>query len=385
MILSELAPLVSMQHGVFYHERGAERRSRTCALLASYAYSERKHLANRFKAGEGLVGQCGAREAADPAHAACPTTTSRSARAWARRRRCNIVVLPVLFEGEVKAVIELASFHRFSEIHLTFLDQLTESIGIVLNTIGATMRTEELLKQSQSLAAGAADAAAGADRAPTRGSEQQARTLQAVRGAAEAAAGRAAADQRGAGGEGRAAGASRTGRSSSKNREIELARAALEEKAEQLALTSKYKSEFLANMSHELRTPLNSLLILSKLLSRERGRQPDATSRSSSPARSTRPAPTCSTLINEILDLPKIESGTMEVDVTAVPFAELQELRRARRSAQVAEQKGLDLRRPPRPRRCRRRSTPTRKRLQQVLKNLLSNAFKFTEQGSGRR
>src|SRR5207253_287854 len=132
----------------------------------------------------------------------------------------NIAVLPVVFEGHVKAVVELASLNRFTDSQLAFLEQLTESIGIVLNTIAATMRTEELLKQPQQELQRANEEL-----------EQRAALL---------------AQQKG---------------------EVEQARQALQEKAEQLALTSKYKSEFLANMSHELRTPLNSLLILSNMLS----------------------------------------------------------------------------------------------------------------------
>src|SRR5262249_24420816 len=139
----------------------------------------------------------------------------------------NIIVLPVLFESNVKAVIELASFERFSVTHLAFLDQITESIGIVLNTIEANMRTEDLLKQSQSLA---------------RELQSQQMELQATNGQLEEKA-KLLADQ--------------NSEVERKNAEVEQARQALEEKATQLALTSKYKSEFLANMSHELRTPLN--------------------------------------------------------------------------------------------------------------------------------
>ena len=139
------------------------------------------------------------------------------------------MVLPVLFEGEVKAVVELASFHKLSEVHVAFLDQLTESIGIVLNTIAATMRTEQLLQQSQALAE---------ELQKTNAELQEKAQLLAEQNTEVEA----------------------------KNREIEQAKHALEEKAEQLALTSKYKSEFLANMSHELRTPLNNLLILARIL-----------------------------------------------------------------------------------------------------------------------
>ena len=159
-------------------------------------------------------------------------------------RPTNIVVLPVLFEGETKAVIELASLHPFTATHLTFLEQLTESIGVVLNTIEATMRTENLLQQSQQLTA----------ELQTRQTELQ-QTNEELASKAKQLAEQNVEVER-------------------KNKEVEQARRALEEKAAELALTSKYKSEFLANMSHELRTPLNSILILGRQLAENAVRQP---------------------------------------------------------------------------------------------------------------
>ena len=176
----------------------------------------------------------------------------------------NIIVLPVLFEGEVKAVIELASFSRFTETHQSFLDQLTESIGIVLNTIAANMRTEGLLKQSQLLTTELQSQQEELKKTNDR-LEQQAASLAAVRRTAAQPAGDACSRPTRSWRKRPGCSKSRTGRSKPRTARS-TGQAALEEKAEQLALTSKYKSEFLANMSHELRTPLNSLLILSKLL-----------------------------------------------------------------------------------------------------------------------
>jgi len=120
-------------------------------LLSAYAYRERKSLSNQFRPGEGLVGQC-VLEKERILVTEVPPDYLRIGSGLGEAPPSNLVVIPVLFEGAVKAVIELASFYRFSEIHLAFLDQLTESIGIVLNSIAAGMRTEEFLKQSQSLA-----------------------------------------------------------------------------------------------------------------------------------------------------------------------------------------------------------------------------------------
>jgi HAMP domain-containing protein/CheY-like chemotaxis protein/signal transduction histidine kinase len=373
-IMSELAPLVSMQHGVFYLNESPNGQP-DLALLASYAYTERKHLANRFHAGEGLVGQC-ALEKQSIVLTQVPEDYVQISSGLGEATPMNIVVLPVLFEGEVRAVIELASFYRFSETHLMFLNQLTESIGIVLNTIAATMRTEDLLKESQSLAGELQTRQRELTDTNTR-LEQQARTLQMSEERLKQQ--QEELQQTNEELEEKAELLAKQNRDvENKNQEIDMARASLEEKAEELALTSKYKSEFLANMSHELRTPLNSLLILSKLLSQN----PD----NNLTEKQVEFAKTISSsgsdlleLINEILDLSKIESGTMDVDVKPVPFGELQDyVQRTFRQLAVDKGLGFDVH--------IGGALPEAidtdpKRLQQVLKNLLSNALKFTEQG----
>jgi signal transduction histidine kinase/DNA-binding response OmpR family regulator len=291
----------------------------------------------------------------------------------------NIVVLPALFEGDVRAVIELATLGEFNDVQQAFLDQLMESIGIVLNTIAANMRTEGLLKQSQTLTSELqqqqAELTLTNDRlehqaASLRESEELLRTkqeeLQASNGELETKAVQLSKQNQ---------------EVEAKNREVEMAKQALEEKAEQLALTSKYKSEFLANMSHELRTPLNSLLILSKLLSGNS--QGNLTEKQVEFAKNIHDAGAdLLTLINDILDLSKIESGTVSIDVGEMQLSQLRE-QTQRMFAQMAQEKKLefsvevadDL----------PKSVYTDdKRLQQIIKNLLSNAFKFTEQGSVR-
>ncbi len=374
LILSELAPLVSAQHGVFYLMEATDHAA-YLKLLSTYAYRERKQLANRFSMGEGLVGQC-ALEKERILITEVPEDYIKIGSGLGEATPLNAVVLPVLFEGQVTAVIELASFRRFSDIHLMFFDQLTESIAIVLNTIAASMRTEELLKQSQSLAEELQTQQKELTETNKR-LEQQAQSLKAseellknqqeelqqTNEELEEKAELLALQNR---------------EVERKNREIEQARQDLEEKAEQLSLTSKYKSEFLANMSHELRTPLNSLLILAKLLSDN----PDG-NLSDKQVEYTQTIYSAGSdllsLINDILDLAKIESGTMSVDIDQIRFTDLvSPLERTFR--QVAQDKNLnftielDSNLP-------RTVYTDAKRLQQVLKNLLSNAFKFTERG----
>jgi HAMP domain-containing protein/signal transduction histidine kinase/CheY-like chemotaxis protein len=360
LIMSQLTPLVSAHYGTFFvleEENGV----RALGLMASYAYRERKSVANKFRLREGLVGQC-AHEKKTILLTRVPPDYVQISSGLGEATPLNVIVLPVLFEGQIKAVIELASFHPFSSIHQLFLDQLTESIGVVLNMITANMRTEQLLLQSQKLTQDL--------QSQSQELTQQQDELKRTNNALEKQAVELEEKARLL--------AERNSQVEEKNREVEQARVSVEEKAEQLALASKYKSEFLANMSHELRTPLNSLLILAKLLSEN----PDGnlSNKQVEYAKTIHASGgDLLSLINEILDLSKVESGKMQVEPRDVPFAEIAEFVE-RGFSHVAEQKGLDFdveigaglapsfRTDP-------------QRLQQVLKNLLANAFKFTDVG----
>jgi CheY-like chemotaxis protein/signal transduction histidine kinase/HAMP domain-containing protein len=377
LILSELAPLVGATQGVFYIMDSAEELQ-YLKLLSSYAYRERKHLANRFYLGDGLVGQS-ALEKERILLTEVPYDYIKISSGLGEAAPLNIVVLPVLFEGQVTAVIELASFRRFNEIHLTFFDQLTESIAIVLNTIAASMRTEELLKQSQSLAH-ELQSQQNELRETNKRLEQQAQSLKASedllkKQQEELQETNAELEERSE------LLAVQNKEVERKNQEIESARQSLAEKAEQLELSSKYKSEFLANMSHELRTPLNSLLILAKLLT-------DNVEKNLTPKQVQYSQTIYSagndllTLINDILDLAKIESGTMSIDVNQMQFTDLRE-HIERTFGQIAVDKGLNFTINFAAELPRSINTDA-KRLHQILKNLLANAFKFTERGEVR-
>jgi len=344
MILSELAPVVGAQQAEFYVRESGEPRLR---LLASYASGGQRVHGKTVELGQGLIGQVAI---------TCQKVLLENLSAVAVRvvtglgewTPSNILVLPIVFEGEAKGVLELASIERFSTSHQALLDQLTESIGIVINTIEANMRTEDLLKQSQSLA-----------NELQRRQEELQRTNEELQDKAMLLAQRNEEVER-------------------KNREVEQARQALEDKAVQLARTSKYKSEFLANMSHELRTPLNSLLILSDQLCQNRER--NLTERQVDFSKTIHSSGNdLLTLINDILDLSKIESGTVVVDVSELRFDDLHRYV-ARTFRPIAESKSLDflLRIDPL---LPTSITTDSKRLQQILKNLLSNAFKFTHHG----
>jgi HAMP domain-containing protein/signal transduction histidine kinase/CheY-like chemotaxis protein len=354
LIMSELAPLVNAQYGVFY-VTNRDGDDTMLELAASYGAERREALKPAFQLREGLIGQA----AADKRPILLedvPSDFLRIGSGLGEARPANVTILPALFEDEVKAVIELASFSEFNETHQSFLDQLMESVGIVLNTIAATMRTEGLLKQSQLLTQ---ELQARQTELTTKQEElhntneeleEKAQLLENEKRQVEA-----------------------------KNLEIEMARRALEEKAEQLALTSKYKSEFLANMSHELRTPLNSLLILSKLLTDNP--QGNLNEKQVDFARTINSAGSdLLNLINDILDLSKIESGTVSIEIGEMPLQGLKQ-HMERTFRQLAADKSLDFNvefDPTLPAAIR----TDEKRLQQIVLNLLSNAFKFTSQGS---
>ncbi|HEY8815531.1 MAG TPA: HAMP domain-containing protein [Candidatus Dormibacteraeota bacterium] len=347
MILSELAPLVNAEHGVFYGVVPPNGRDAHLAYQAGYAYKPRKNVPTEFQLGEGLVGQA-AVEKRPIVLVDVPSDYVRISSGLGEGKPLNIIILPVLFEGDTRAVIELASFQRFSPVHQDFLNQLTESIGIVLNTIEANSRTEDLLKQSQSLA----------NELQSQQDQLQSTNLDLAEKARQLAQQNTEIEQR--------------------RSEVEGAKELVEEKAEQLAITSRYKSEFLANMSHELRTPLNSLLILAQELADNPDR--NLLPKQVEYATIIRSSGTdLLKLINDILDLTKIESGTVALEITDWPMTELPPLlERTFRHVAEATRLGftIDLR-PGLP-----KTIPTDpQRLQQILNNLLSNAFKFTESG----
>jgi signal transduction histidine kinase/CheY-like chemotaxis protein/HAMP domain-containing protein len=348
LIMSEVTPTVNAQHGAFFLAEPTAELDTELVLVASYGYTPRRgQMADRFDIGEGLVGQA-AFERKTIALTDVPQNYIKVGSGLGESSPADILVMPVLFEDQVLGVIELASLRPFSDVNRDFLERITETIGVVLNTIRANMRTEELLEQSQGL---------------TQELQKQSEELRNTNDELQEKATLLSEQNRDI---------------EIKNEEIELARRGLEDKAAQLALSSKYKSEFLANMSHELRTPLNSMLILSKLLAENEdgvlsARQVEFAHTIHSAGNDLL------SLINDILDLSKVEAGRMEVDMAPVALSDIYEdAERAFR--QVAEQKGLDFTvdidpaLPP-------SIVSDEQRLGQILKNLLSNAFKFTNTG----
>jgi signal transduction histidine kinase/HAMP domain-containing protein len=391
LIMSELTPTVSAQHGAFFLAEspdGEDAKTRL-RLIASYGYQQRKSVSNTFELGEGLVGQA-AVEHKSILITDAPPDYIQITSGLGEAAPVNIIVMPILFEEQVLGVIELASLKPHSEIHRTFLEQLMETLGVVLNTIMANMRTEELLQQSQSLTQELQTQSEELQRRQEELQhrqeelkrsntelEQQAQSLKAseellqsqqekLQRANEELQEKAALLEE------------RNLDIETKNREIELARLGVEEKAAQLALSSKYKSEFLANMSHELRTPLNSLLILSKLLlENERG---NLSEKQLQFARTIHAAGTdLLQLISDILDLSKIEAGKMEILPDLVGLADVQ-VYVTRTFDPIAADKNLRFEIDADPELPATILTDEQ-RLEQILRNLLSNAFKFTDTG----
>jgi HAMP domain-containing protein/signal transduction histidine kinase/CheY-like chemotaxis protein len=346
-ILSELAQVVTAHYGAFYI-LSTESEVAKLKLFAAYAYKSEKHIPKEFPIGEGLVGQC-ALEKERIILSNVPNDYVKVSSGLGKAKPSNLIILPVLFENNVKAVIELGSLDSFSQTHLDFLGQLTESIGIVVNTIETNSRTEELLTQSQSLAG---ELKIQQEELRRTNDELQDKALLLVKQKNEVEA---------------------------KNKEVEEARRSLEEKAEQLTLTSKYKSEFLANMSHELRTPLNSLLILAQqLYENAEGNLNEKQTRYAKTIHSC--GDDLLQLINDILDLSKIESGFISANISNIRFSEISAFVETTFKP-ISEAKNLRFKIEIDPELQNTSIDTDSQRLNQILKNLLSNSFKFTEKG----
>jgi signal transduction histidine kinase/HAMP domain-containing protein/ActR/RegA family two-component response regulator len=331
-IMSELTPVIGAQQGAFYlAERENEQTS--LSLTSTYAYTRRKHLANRFGLGEGLVGQC-ALERKPIVVTEVPEDYIHVGSGLGEAPPRSIAVIPVLFEDQLKGVIELGSFHEFAAVQLNFLEQLMLNIGLAINLIGTSMRTEQLLQQLQG---------SNIELEKRRKELEDRAQLLEVR-----------------------------------NTEIADASASLEAKSQELARVSRYKSQFLTNMSHEIRTPLNSMMILAQMLSANEQQnltqeQQDWAATIHSGGRDLL------ALINQILDLSKVEAGRIETHLGVCALSSVREFAE-RTFRPLALQRGLDFqieiaKAAP--------STITTdvQLLEQILKNLLANAFKFTERG----
>ncbi|MBO0959005.1 response regulator [Neobacillus sp. MM2021_6] len=375
--LSKVIPLLDASHGVLY---GKDDSSFT--LLASYALTESKQHPVGFNMGEGLLGQA-ALEKSPIILEDVPPEYIKIKSGLGEESPRYLVILPILFEGDVKGVLEFASFNPMSKEQSAFLEEIVISFGIILESVYGRIKLAHLLEESQVLTeevqAQSEELQAQQEELIATNEELEEQT-QALRQSEEILQQqqeelehtnvelkeKAAILEE------------QNKRFELTNREVEKARAELEEKANQLAISSKYKSEFLANMSHELRTPLNSLLILSKLLAdNQEGNLNEKQVNFSKTIYSS--GSDLLALINDILDLAKIESGKMTVNPSKVFINDLVEF--VENSFRpIAIEKDLDFTisiqddLPP-------YINSDEQRLQQILRNLLSNAFKFTKTG----
>ncbi|MEU7853307.1 HAMP domain-containing protein [Nonomuraea sp. NPDC049141] len=350
LVMDELAPLVAAQYGAFFLAEENELQ-----LISAYGFAADPERPTRFRIGESLVGQA-ARTHKTIAMTDIPGDYITVSSGLGQTAPVSVVVLPIVAEEQVLGVIELASVYAFTPVHRAFLDQLMETIGVNLNTIVANARTDVLLVESQRLTV----------ELQTRSAELQSQQeeLQRSNAQLEEKATLLATQNRDI---------------ETKNLEIEQARQELEDRAQQLSLASKYKSEFLANMSHELRTPLNSLLILAQLLAQNHTR--NLTAKQVEYAGIIHSAGSdLLQLINDILDLSKVEAGKMDINPERVPLRQLLDYVEAT-FRPMTTQKSLEFVITTAP------GVPSElltddSRLRQVLRNLLSNAVKFTETGS---
>ncbi len=332
-IMSELTPVVGAQHGAFFIAEADNTDHPVFTLSSSYGYTKRKSLSNRFELGEGLVGQC-ARERKPIIVTDVPEGHVEIVSGLGHSPPRNLAVYPVMFEDRVRSVIELGSFHEFTAIQLAFLEQLMLSIGLAINLIGTNTRTEQLLQQLQG-------SNVELDRR-RKELEDRARQLE------------------------------------TRNREIAEAGASLEAKSQELARVSQYKSQFLTNMSHEIRTPLNSMMLLAELLVANEQKNLSSEQREWA-ATILSSGRDLLALINQILDLSKVEAGRVEMHPESYAIDELREVIE-HMFRPIAQQTHVELALEISPD-VPAGITTDRQLLDQILKNRLSNAFKFTPQG----
>ncbi|RNB85406.1 response regulator [Brevibacillus fluminis] len=347
LFITKITPLVGAGFGVFYLKKGSGEEQRF-VRLATYAAMEFKADRQEFRLGEGLVGQSALEKRMIQINQ-LPSDYIQITSGLGKGLPNFLMVVPVLFEGEVMAVVELATFQSFDSLHLKLLDQVLGNLGITINSVDVYMKIEKLLNDSQRLT----------EQLQTRSEELQGQKEELKSTNEQLAL--------------------QFEHSEQKSRELEKVKFALEEKAQQVLISSQYKSEFLANMSHELRTPLNSMLILAHILSenKENNLSPSQVEYANTIYSSGNDL---LRLINEVLDLSKVESGKMELFSSEVFLADVQTFLE-RQFVPVANQKGigfaitLD-------EKLADTIYTDEQRLQQILRNLLSNAFKFTEKGS---
>lgn len=383
-LLSKLVPLVESSHAVFY-VKDINDPDQNYKLISTYAYKERKHILSTIKPGEGIIGQA-IFEKTPIILTNVPRDYIQISSGLGEAAPKNIYIIPIIFENEVKAVIELASFNTFSEVQQSFLEELMKNIGIVLDSVISRIQLAKLLEESQMLMeevqAQSEELQNQQEELKATNEELEAQTLALRKSEEQLQRQQEELEETNTELEEKANRLEEQNiRFEETNRLVEKARAELEVKAEQLALSSKYKSEFLANMSHELRTPLNSLIILSKLLAdNPNGNLSEKQIEYSKTIYSS--GNDLLKLINNILDLAKIESGKTEIIPTEVRLTSIVEFIE-NNFKPLAEAKKLEFNV------VVNEKTPKTifndgDRIQQVLNNLLSNAFKFTKQGEVR-
>lgn len=370
-VISYIAEYTKAQIGTIYLNPDGDKLK----LAGSYAYKKRKNLSSEFAIGEGLIGQC-ALEKKPILITDIPDDYIQIKSGIGERIPLSIFVTPLLYENNVHGVIELGAFHEFSDLEMNFLEQATENIAIAFNSAVARVKVKELLEETQNQAA---ELQAQQEELRVTNEELEEQTQNLLKSEEELKSQREELQASNEELE-RQTDALRERQTEieDKNNELEIARVEIEKKAEELELSSKYKSEFLANMSHELRTPLNSIQILSKLLMENKGN--NLNEKQITFARTINSSGSdLLGLINEILDLSKIEAGKMNLNLEEVALEYLPNYIK-QNFEHLTGEKGLYLKveigdKLP------GKIISDRQRIEQIVKNLLSNAIKFTEKG----